>query len=151
MTNEELKQHITSFASYSQFEEGGEFLSVTIPSVELLAFMEELRKRKEFDFDYLFCLTGLDWKEYLTVVYHLFSKTHKHSLVVKGKITDRSNPEIETVSNIWKTAELLECEVYDLFGVKFLHHPNLRRLFMEENWPGYPLRKDYTDINMIEL
>jgi NADH:ubiquinone oxidoreductase subunit C len=70
---------------------------------------------------------------------------------VKVKI-DRSVPEIETVSDIWRTAEFHEREVYDLFGVNFIHHPDLRRLFLTDEWKGWPLRKDYEDpVNMIKL
>jgi NADH:ubiquinone oxidoreductase subunit C len=70
---------------------------------------------------------------------------------VKAKL-DRDNPEIETVCKIWRTAEFHEREVYDLFGVKFLNHPDLRRLMMTDDWIGWPLRKDYDDpVNMIKL
>jgi NADH:ubiquinone oxidoreductase subunit C len=85
------------------------------------------------------------------MVYYLLSRNFKHELQLKVKLPDRDNAVIETVSDIWKTAEFHEREVYDLFGVKFENHPDLRRLFLDENWPGYPLRKDYTDENMIEL
>jgi NADH:ubiquinone oxidoreductase subunit C len=85
------------------------------------------------------------------MVYFLNSTTHKHNIVIKGKITDTTNPSIETVCHIWKTAELLEREVFDLFGVNFKNHPDLRRLFLEEDWVGYPLRKNYVDEHMIEL
>ncbi len=101
------------------------------------------------DFDYLFCLTCIDWKTHFTMVYHFSSTRYRHNIVVKSKI-DRTNPEIETVSDIWRTAEMLEREVYDLFGVKFLHHPDLRRLIMPDDWEGWPLRKDFEDpVNMI--
>jgi NADH:ubiquinone oxidoreductase subunit C len=70
---------------------------------------------------------------------------------VKVKL-DHVTPEIETVSDIWRTAEFHEREVFDLFGVWFLHHPDLRRLLLTDDWVGYPLRKDYEDpINMIKL
>jgi NADH:ubiquinone oxidoreductase subunit C len=92
--------------------------------------MQELREKDEYLFDYLFCLTCVDWKDHLMMVYFLNSTTHKHSIVVKGKITDTANPSIETVCHIWKTAELLEREVFDLFGVNFKNHPDLRRLFL---------------------
>ena len=85
------------------------------------------------------------------MVYHLLSKTHQHTIVLKAKISNRENAEIETVCNIWRTAELLEREVFDLFGVKFINHPDLRRLFLSDDWNGYPLRKDYVDENMISL
>ncbi|MGP8215737.1 MAG: NADH-quinone oxidoreductase subunit C [Bacteroidia bacterium] len=151
MTKEELKYNITELMPSAAYDETGEFLNVIIASDQLLPFMELLRTKKEFDFDYLFCLTCIDWKDHLMMVYHLLSKTHNHCLVVQAKITDINNPQIESVNGTWKTAELHEDEVFDLFGVNFLNHPNLRRLFLEEDWKGYPLRKNYTDPNMIEL
>lgn len=151
MTKEELKTSLGGQIPSAVFDETGEFLNIIITPAELLPLMKELRTRKEFYFDYLFCLTCVDWKDHFMMVYHLLSREHRHTLVVKAKISDRNNPEIESVSSIWKTAEFHEREVYDLFGVKFLHHPDLRRLFMDENWPGWPLRKDYIDENMIEL
>lgn len=151
MTNEELKYRVSSLLPEATFNEEGEFLEVVIASEELLPLMNELRTNPDLDFDYLFCLTCVDWKDHLMMVYHLLSKEHKHTLVVKAKISDTLNPEIETVCKIWRTAEFHEREVYDLFGVKFINHPDLRRLFLEEDWVGYPLRKDYTDVNMIEI
>lgn len=151
MTSEELKQVMTDLLPASTFDETGEFLNVIIPSEELLPVMKTLRNREDLFFDYLFCLTCVDWKDHLMMVYFLNSRTHKHTLVVKAKITDTINPQIESMNSIWPTAELNEDEVFDLFGVKFLNHPNLRRLFMEEDWVGYPLRKNYEDEHMIEL
>ena len=151
MTSEELKNHISSVLPSSTFDETGEFLNVIISSEDLLPLMQDLRSKSEFDFDYLFCLTCVDWKDHLMMVYHLLSKTYKHTLVVKAKIADRDNAQIETVCRIWRTAEFHEREVFDLFGVKFINHPDLRRLFLTDDWNGYPLRKDYADENMIEL
>ena len=151
MNNEELKNNITQILPTATFEESGEFMSVIISSDDLLPLMKELRNRDELFFDYLFCETCVDWKDHLMMVYFLTSKTHKHNIVVKAKITDTVNPQIESVYDIWKTAELNEDEIFDLFGVTFLNHPNLRRLFMPEDWPGFPLRKNYVDDNMIEL
>jgi NADH:ubiquinone oxidoreductase subunit C len=85
------------------------------------------------------------------MVYHLTSTVHRHILVVKVKL-DRDRPVIQTVSDIWRTAEFHEREAYDLFGVEFAGHPDLRRLFMTDDWNGWPLRKDYEDpVNMIKL
>ncbi|HEX7414549.1 MAG TPA: NADH-quinone oxidoreductase subunit C [Bacteroidia bacterium] len=151
MTNEELKHTISELVPTATYDESGEFLNVVITSDKLLPFMQTLRSKKEFDFDYLFCLTCIDWKDHLMMVYHLLSKTHNHCIVLKAKIADIINPQIESVNSIWKTAELNEDEVFDLFGVKFLNHPNLRRLFLEEDWVGFPLRKNYVDEHMIKL
>ncbi len=151
MTSEELKQVMTDLLPASTFDETGEFLNVIIPSEELLPVMKTLRNRENLFFDYLFCLTCVDWKDHLMMVYFLNSRTHNHTIVIKAKITDTINPQIESLFSIWPTAELNEDEVFDLFGVKFLNHPNLRRLFLEEDWVGYPLRKNYEDEHMIEL
>ena len=151
MLNEDLKLKLTEILPAIIFEEGGEWLNAFIPPEELVSFVEQLRYTGGLDFDYLFCLTCIDWKTHFTMVYHFSSTLHRHNMVVKAKI-DRNNPEIETVSDIWRTAEMLEREVYDLFGVKFLHHPDLRRLIMPDDWEGWPLRKDFEDpVNMIKL
>ena len=85
------------------------------------------------------------------MVYHLSDTTHRHNMVVKAKV-DRTQPVIETVSDIWRTAEFHEREVFELFGVHFTNHPDLRKLILEDDFVGYPLRKDFEDsINMIKL
>lgn len=151
MNKEELKTALTALLPEAAFDEAGEFLTVIVPKENLVSFMTSLRNNAEFDMDYLFCLTCIDWKDHFMMVYHLLSKTHRHEFVVKAKIADRVDPKIETVSGIWKTANFHEREVFDLFGVKFINHPDLRRIFLDEDWPGFPLRKDYVDENMIEI
>jgi len=108
------------------------------------------------------CITGIDyfepdpkkaakspWKPHIEVVYHLSSIPHKHTIVVKVKVPRWKNdvegelPELPTVSHVWRTADWHEREVYDLVGVQFVGHPNLRRILCPEDWVGYPLRKDY--------
>jgi len=86
------------------------------------------------------------------VVYHLNSTQHKHYIVLKVKTDDRVNPNFDTVCDIWRTAEFHERETYDMFGIRFNNHPDLRRIFLEEDWKGYPLRKDYVDeVNIVEF
>jgi NADH:ubiquinone oxidoreductase subunit C len=151
MTNEELKQALVIIHPSLVFEEGYEWLNMYVESQEWLSLAQKLRKDEKLFFDYLFCLTCVDWKTHLTMVYHLSSSKHHSSIVIKSKL-NRSNPEIETVCHIWKTAEFHEREVFELFGVKFLHHPDLRNLILPDVWEGYPLRKDYEDaVNMIKL
>ncbi len=150
MEIEDLKTNISAFYPTATFEDG-EWLTIFIDAKDWKKFALQLRTTSGLDFDYLFCLTCVDWKTHLTMVFHLSSTLHRHSIVVKS-ILDRTNPEIETVCDIWRTAELLEREVFDLFGVIFLNHPDLRRLLLPDDWVGYPLRKDYDDpINMIKL
>jgi NADH-quinone oxidoreductase subunit C len=151
MLNEDLKLKLTGILPLIGFEEGGEWLNMIVPPEELKAFVLQLRSDPDLMMDYLFCLTCVDWKTHFTMVYHFSSTRYRHNIVVKAKI-DRTNPEIETVSDVWRTAEMLEREVYDLFGVKFLHHPDLRRLIMPDDWEGWPLRKDFEDpVNMVRL
>jgi NADH:ubiquinone oxidoreductase subunit C len=114
--------------------------------------MLKLRADEQLAFDYLFCLTCVDWKTHLTMVYHLSSIRYRYNIVVKSKL-DRTTPEIETICDIWRTAEFHEREVYELFGVTFLNHPDLRLLILPDGWEGKnPMRKDYEDeVNMIKL
>lgn len=152
MSVEELKIKLSELLPDITFEEGGEWLYVSIVPSSWLSFAGHLRNTPGLDFDYLFCLTCVDWKTHLTMVYHLTSTIHRHSIVVKSKL-DRNKPEIETVSHIWRTAEFHEREVYELFGVNFLNHPDLRLLILPDGWEGRnPMRKDYEDpINIIKL
>lgn len=155
MNNETLQNTISSWnpqlESELEFsEEGSQFLNITVQPADLLSLMTELKNNSETAFDYLFCLTGMDWGEELGVVYHLESTLHRHIVVVKVKTNDRENPTLDTVSSLWRTAEFHEREVFDFFGITFNNHPNLKRLFLTEDWDGFPLRKDYDDpINMV--
>ncbi len=97
----------------------------------------------ELKFDYLNCLSGVDYgKGILGVVYHISSITHKHNLTLKVEVPI-DNPKIPSVEKIWKTANWHEREAYDLFGIIFDDHSDLRRILLPEDWEGYPLRKDY--------
>ena len=151
MTNEALQQLLTSWFPELEFwEEGSEFLNVEVGADRLHELMSKLKHSEQTRFDYLFCLTGVDWEESLGVIYHLDSTEYRHRIVVRVKTENRENPVFDSVSDIWYTAEFHEREVFDFFGIKFTNHPNLKRLFLTEEWEGYPLRKDYVDdINMI--
>ncbi|MCX6291053.1 MAG: NADH-quinone oxidoreductase subunit C [Bacteroidetes bacterium] len=151
MTNDELKIKLTGLFPSVTFEEGGEWVNAVVPFTEWKTIAQQFRNDPNLKCDYLFCLTCVDWKTHLTMVYHLTSTVFRHNMVIKIKL-DRSNPEIETVCDTWRTAELLEREVYEMFGVKFLHHPDLRRLILTDDFEGFPLRKDFEDpVNMIKL
>ncbi len=121
-----------------------------------------LRDEPSLRFNYLNCVSGVDyfepdakkaakvtWQPHTEVVYHLWSLPNKVSLVLKVMLPRWKNdivgeiPEVPTVSDIWPTADWHEREVYDLSGIRFLGHPNLRRILCPEDWVGYPLRKDY--------
>ena len=93
------------------------------------------------------CLTnqsGVDYKDHIGVVYHLYSYQFRHLAVLKVKLP-RDNPSLKTVENVWAAANWLEREIFDLLGVNFEGHSDLRRILMPEDWPGYPLRKDFVE------
>ena len=150
MTNEEIKEYISSIAPAATFDETGEWLNVIVDSTQLKPTMAALRTGK-MQMNYLFCLTCVDFKTHLTMVYHLSATTHRQSIVIKANL-NREQAVIETVCDIWRTAEFLEREVFEMFGVDFTNHPDLRKLILEDGFKGYPLRIDFEDpINMIKL
>jgi NADH-quinone oxidoreductase subunit C len=152
MTIEELKLKITELLPTAAFEEGTEWLTLNIEPAQWLPFAKQLRNNEALHFDFLFCLTCTDWKTHLTMVYHLTSTKFRHNIVVKAKLAVTA-PEIESVSGIWQTANFHEREVYEMFGVNFLNHPDLRLLILPDGWEGKkPMLKDFEDtINMIKL
>ena len=152
MTNEALKEKITELLPEVTFEEGGQWLTLLVQPANWHSMATQLRQQADLCFDYLFCLTCIDWKTHLTMVYHLDATKYRHNIVVKV-ILDKTNPAIETVSDIWQTANFHEREVYEMFGVNFLHHPDLRLLILPDGWEGKnPMLKDFEDpINMIKL
>ncbi len=152
MQTEELKIRLTELQPGLTVDEGTQWLTVNVDPGQWKQFALQLRNQADLHFDYVFCLTCVDWKTHLTMVYHLESTVHRHILVVKVKL-DRVSPLIDTVSDIWRTAEFHEREVFELFGVDFKDHPDLRLLILPDDWQGkFPLRKDFEDpVNMIKL
>jgi len=102
-----------------------------------------LKKSPDLDFAYLNAVTGVDYIEHFEVVYHLTSIRHNHSAVIKVRTYDRDDPKVQTVTPIWQGADLQEREVWDLMGVKFENHRNMKRILLWEDFPGHPLRKDF--------
>ena len=152
MTIEALKEKITALFPTVTFEEGAQWLTILVEPADWHRMADILRQNETLCFDYLFCLTCIDWKTHLTMVYHLDATNYRHNLVVKVRL-EKVNPTVETVSDIWQTANFHEREVYEMFGVNFLHHPDLRLLILPDGWEGKnPLLKDFEDpINMIKL
>jgi NADH-quinone oxidoreductase subunit C len=151
MIKEELQNFITEKWPYAVPLEGGQWLNIEVPAENWRDLALPMRNSHEVAFDFLFCLTCVDWLKHLTMVYHLTSTRFRHTLVIKVNL-DRNNPQIDTISDIWRTAEFHEREVYEMFGVHFANHPDLRKLILPDDWEGYPMRKDYEDpVNMIKL
>lgn len=120
---------------------GDPFLVIDPPRLAELCLY--LRDDPEQRYEWLMCLSGVDYPpETIAVVYHLHSQTHGRKLVLKV-LLDRSDPKVPTVEHVWKMANFHERECYDMLGVIFVGHPDLRRILLPFDWEGYPLRKDY--------
>jgi len=132
MNKEELKIRLGELFPSAVFEEGAEWTTLAIDGAGWEGFAREVRSTAGLEFDFLFCVTAVDWRTHFTMVYHLTSTVYRHTLVVKVKL-DHDQPVIRTVSDIWRTAEFHEREAFDLFGVVFTGHPDLRRLFITDD------------------
>jgi NADH-quinone oxidoreductase subunit C len=126
--------------------------TVYVKSLNLIEFMTSIKTDKDFLFNMLCDHTAVDWidQEKFDMIYNLYSTVYKFQIFVVVAIP-RSKPIIDTVSSIWRIAEWQEREVYDFFGVIYKKHPDLRRLFLEDDWVGFPLRKDYKDNFILEM
>jgi len=150
LNREELTAIITGFAPDAEFPQGKQLLEVNVPAENYFSLVEKLKSDQKTAFDYLITQTAVDFSTHMTVVCHLESTEFRHLVVVKSNLTDRENPVIDSLTSLYPTAEFQEREIFDLFGIRFNNHPNLKRLFLEDDY-GYPLRKDFRDeINIIE-
>jgi NADH-quinone oxidoreductase subunit C len=113
-------------------------------SIEQVAV--KLKTDPALHFDYLECVTGIDYPDdkKIHVVYHLYSYVKKHRVVMKA-LLDRDDPAVPTLSHVWPAANWQERECFDLLGVLFDGHPDLRRILLPDDWEGHPLRKDYAE------
>ena len=117
--------------------------SLLVKSESLLEIAAFLKTAPGLEFDYLDLITSVDYLDYFEVVYQLTSIKHNHSLVLKTRCYERENPTLPSVVSVWRGADFQEREIYDLMGISFEGHPNLKRIFLWEGFPGHPLRKDY--------
>ena len=127
--------------------------SLIVAPKDLTSVCRSLKDTERFHLDYLSNLTAVDYPpERIEVVYHLYSMAHKHGPVTLRVKLDRAKAAVDSVTPIWRGAEFQEREVYDLFGVNFTGHPDLRRILMWEGFEGHPMRKDYVpeDQNVLE-
>jgi len=118
----------------------------TIAKEKLVEVARFLKSDPELSFDFLQDLTATDHPKdgVIKVVYHFYSYQHRHLFAAKV-LADRANPVLDTLEPVWKAANWMEREVYDLFGVQFTGHPDLRRVLLPDDWVGHPLRKDYSE------
>jgi NADH-quinone oxidoreductase subunit C len=116
--------------------------TIKVSPNHILEVAKFLRDDDDTLFDFLSCLSGVDLKGKLAVVYQLFSMVKRHKITIRVEVPTE-NPSVPSVESIWRTANWHEREAYDLFGITFAGHPDLRRILLPYDWEGHPLRKDY--------
>ena len=139
----DIKGIISSICPSATFEEG-DCLLVNVPEADWHNLATQLKENPKLNFDVLTAVVGMDWKDALGVLYYLTSTPNDWGMIcVKVVAPDYNEPFIHTVSDLWKVANFQEREVYDFFGIKFINHPDMRRMFLRNDWKGHPLKKDY--------
>lgn len=125
----------------------GPYPHVVLQTEELVKTAGFLKMEPRLRLDLLRCISAIDWpaKNRIELAYDLISTTFGHAFAFKV-VLDRANPQVESVGGVWPAAHWHEREAFDLMGVTFFHHPDLRRILMPEDWTGHPLRKDYQDV-----
>ena len=116
--------------------------SIKVKPDKIVEVMKELQDNPNYDFKVLMNQSAVDYPENFTVVYHLNSLTHLHKLTVKVEL-DKANPQVPSITPVWTAANVQEREIYDLMGIVFTGHPNLKRILLADDFVGHPLRKDF--------
>lgn len=138
-----IKEKVLALVPEATYAEAGDG-RWTIPAEKFHDFAVALKNDEGLKFDYLRSLTGMDWgDEGFGAVYHLESTEFGHQLILRVLTPSREKCGLPSVCDVWKAAELNEREAYDYFGIRFLNNPDMRRLYLREDWVGHPLRKDY--------
>ncbi|MBL7125401.1 MAG: NADH-quinone oxidoreductase subunit C [Dehalococcoidales bacterium] len=117
--------------------------AILVKSESLFEVAQYLKNRPELDFDYLNYISAVDYFDYFELVYQLTSINHNHSLILKTRCYGRDNPTLPSLVSLWRGADFQEREIYDLMGIRFDGHPNMKRIFLWDGFQGHPLRKDY--------
>lgn len=147
LTFEELSSFVRRHAASGEVTEDitSSPKAVGVPAADLVRICTALQQDPSTYFDSLSCVTGIDngpEANTMEVVYNLYSIPFHHHLMLKVRLP-REQPEVQSISEVWKTAEWHERELFDMFGIVVKNHPDLRRILMPADWEGYPLRKDY--------
>ncbi len=116
--------------------------SIKVKPDKIVEVMKELRDNPNYELNLIMNLSSVDYPENFTVVYHLNSLTYRHKLTVKVEL-DKATPQLPSIVSVWKAADCMEREVYDLMGITFTGHPNLKRILLADDFVGHPLRKDF--------
>jgi len=148
-----IQEKITQWFPDAEFQEG-DMPGMWIPVSQVYALAEKLRYDPDTPFEFLGSLIGMDWGEDLGVIYQLSTSIPGQTLWIKTRVENRGDPYIPSVSDLWDIANLYEREVFCLLGIRFVNHPDMRRLYLRSAWNGFPLRKDYNPdpaLNLLSL
>ncbi len=150
MDNQNRIKEITNCFTNNQLEmvEQNGALIITAHQNDVYDLCEFLKTKLQYD--YLQFITCIDLSGNLQLQYYLYSYSHQGTAILKTTV-ERLDGKIKTVSSIWKTADWHEREIYDLFGVSFKGHPEMRRILLEDDFQGHPLLKDFSSKNMVKL
>ncbi|MDT3697904.1 MAG: NADH-quinone oxidoreductase subunit C [Thermincola sp.] len=116
--------------------------SIKVKADKIVEVMQELKANPAYELNHIMNLSSVEYPENFTVVYHLNSLTYLHKLTVKVEV-DKANPQLPSIVSVWNAADVMEREVYDLMGIVFTGHPNLKRILLADDFVGHPLRKDF--------
>ena len=141
LSGNDIAQQIGSAFPQAVLEVSGS--AAVVRSEDLTGIMEHLKNSPNLAYNYLTDLTSVDYQDYFEVVYRLSSLEHNTMLALKVRCYDRENPTVPSITGLFRGADLMEREIFDLMGIKFSGHPNLERLFLWDGFQGHPLRKDY--------
>ncbi|MBI4339885.1 MAG: NADH-quinone oxidoreductase subunit C [Chloroflexi bacterium] len=120
-------------------------LDLWVRPERVLEVCQHLKSDSGLGFNLLNSISAVDYVEHFEVVYHLTSTSHLHSAVLKARVFGREDPTLPSVVGLWQGADYQEREIWDLMGVRFEGHPNLKRILLWEGYPGHPLRRDYLE------
>ncbi|MDO8750052.1 MAG: NADH-quinone oxidoreductase subunit C [Dehalococcoidia bacterium] len=143
MSGEELGRHVQVVLPSAVEQWDG--LSLWIKPESVLDTCRFLKETQGLEFDLLNSISAVDYVEQFELVYHLTSTQHSHSAVLKTKVFGRTNPTVPSVVGVWQGADFQEREIWDLMGIGFSGHPNLKRIMLWEGFQGHPLRRDYLE------
>jgi len=139
----DLNKIFDSVSSIDGVELNPETNLIAVPSASLLAVADKFKNNINLEFDFLMCITALDNgdSKNFTIAYNFHSNKHNHSIEIRVSVAD--GEDVPSLSSIWKTADWHEREAFDMMGIKFTGHPELKRILLPEDWEGFPLRKNY--------
>ncbi len=142
MTPKEISQRLNADGFQVTYQDTAPDPHIEVPRESIYDVAKHLRDNPDLAFDSLMCLSGLDYTERMEVAYQILSYQHRHRVTLKVQCP-KDDPVIPTVSKVWPTADWHEREAYDLVGMRFEGHDDLRRILLPEDWEGHPLQKDY--------